>query len=538
MYRRNETIIFDDPSTIYKEAAIGNFQDDYDAKANLGDADNFTTSLIPHESIVRVYEGPEEGLSLEIYKKLENLTHCAIVIDEATNKATVKGDTAEDVETVFAKMQIISDSYVGCRRSSALVFMLTITLKVKRISQTSVFDFYIPENEINFKFHLVLPNKIIDRRLLEVPNFLNNFLQVHMVKWHSATQKFVPVRCRLTVIRKSEDISHPWSGYIYPSLGRETQDRSLAETSLIRLHGHLAPAQVNTLTAWTENVPLETVNPFDAASTEDTPSVKTIPAKDLPQKDYIKSKRQVKGQAQASTSTNNVGTSSTMQPPPIEPPYMPATEQVPEYSGVSTATPTEIPTPTAPLNMIYRDRGDLIDHPEPVMLVPSEALPRKAVQQWADRQVIINQQGEEYQQEQEQLRRLNLTQQALQPVVETLQPEQETSTRCYRRDRHLRAPRTTSIIERTSVVERITTAISCILDLARTAHGRVTLQVALGHLFIPRTEEATNRTVDQSDWKSVFKGAGNATSNQAVFSSTFVVKNSIFLRSDTDMWID
>ena len=51
-------------------------------------------------------------------------------------------------------------------------------------------------------------------------------------------------------------------------------------------------------------------------------------------------------------------------------------------------------------------------------------------------------------------------------------------------------------------------------------------------------DEATNRTVDQSDWKSVFKGAGNAASNQAVFSSTFVVKNSIFLRSDTDMWID
>ena len=531
MHRRSETIIYDDPSTIHKEVTTNAIQAEHDAKANLDDEKNLTTCLIPHESIAKVYDGPEEGLTLEIYKKIEKLTYCAIVIDEATNKVTIKGDTVEDVEIVIAKLEVISDSHVCCRRSYSLDIMLIIITKLQRTSRTCIFEFYIPENEVKFKFYFELPGKVIDRRvLLEVPDFLNSFLEVYMVKWHTATQQFVRIPSHVAVIQMGEDSFYPSSAYLYPSLGSETHDKFLAETNLIRTHGHLAPAQVNTLTAWTENVPIETLNPFDAASIENAASIETITAKDLPQKEYVKSKRQVKGQPQSTAGTNNTETSSTVKPPPIESPYMPATEPVPDDSGVSIATPTDVRTPIAPMIIIYRARGDLIDHPEPIIFGPTEPPPRKVLQQWANSQAIINQQDEEYRQEQEQLRQLNLTQQALQPVVETLQSEQEISTRRYRRIRRLHAPRKTScIVEVTSVVERITTAVSSILDLARTGHGRVTLQVALGHLFIPRTRDVTNRTVDQNDWKLVFKDTTNAASNQTIFSSTFVVMNSVFL---------
>ena len=679
LQRRSETIIRDDPSAIYRDAA----KHENDVKENLDDANNLSTRLIPHESIVRVYNGPEEGLSLEIYKKLEKLTNCAIVIDEATDKIRVKGDTAEDVEIVFAKMQTISSTYVGTRRSCVYEMRLTIIFKLRRTSRTFFSNFYIPENEVNFKFHLSSPKKVIDRHVLfEVPNFLHDFLELSMVKWNYTSQQFVPVRSRGNVIHYTEDSCHPWSAYVYPSLGSESQDRPLDETGSIRLHGHLAPAQINTLHAWTENVPLETVNPFDAESIEKAAGFQTVPAKDVSQKEYVKAKRVVKGQAKAPTNATDVGTSSIIQPPPIEPPFMPATKHVSEDSDVYPATASHSPKPTAPIPTTYRDRGDLFDHPEPLDFVPTEIRHgKKAVQKWVIRQAnidvdqqeqeqlrqlnltlqplqpvvktvqteqkiskpdqqdeedqlereqhqqlsftpqalqpvletvesqeelitfdqqdgdhqqeqdqpsqldpaqqpmqaglemiqceqeisTVNQQGEEEelllldftqqslqpvpetvqskheisildqeeegdQQEQERLRQFNRTQQPLQPVLETVQTEQEINTRSYRRDRQLRAPRrtTSSIIEATPVAERVTAAISDILDLARTAYGRVTLQVAFGHFFIPRTEDAKSRTVDQSDWKSIFKGAGSVSSNRTVFLSTSVFKTMYF----------
>ena len=495
---------------------MGNIKE-LDAKGGIFD---IGPTLISHEIMEKVYElSPCEEFSTQTLRAVEKLTHCTIIVDGVNGKLTLKGDTAEDVDKAFEKLVVISKSYVSVQ-SRCTPHLANRNSESQRTSGLTSFDFYNPENEVNFRFQFHTPERVIDRNiLLHLPDFMTEYAEVHMVKWNSSSSSWVRVPNRPSIPHPLENVpDHPWFEHVYPALGREKGEKVQIEASARKNHDYLAPAQITKLTAWTENIPLRPDDPFNAPPIKDATALATFSSATIHPRDYTKPKRTVKGSVEPAPTVMENETSLIPEPPPITEPYMPedigmSIEE--EIDAIMLAEPS-IPH-TVP---IYSIRGVLIDHPEPTDIRPVNEIQPQRVPQWTDAQAIIQQRDDEIEQEQEVLRKLNILSAALQPVPETVQRESEASSRRFRHSTNLQVSKAGSIkTEATSVIDRITKAMSGILEIAQMSYGRITLEMAIGHVYVGKNEPGTDRVVQQSDWSSAFKTRNGADRVPTYFSS-------------------
>lgn len=469
---------------------------------------------------MRVFDSsPSEEFATQTLRAVEKLTNCTIVVEKSKDKITIKGDTAEDVDKAIGKLVVISKSYVSVSKLH-IPHPANSNSESERTSGSTSFDFYIPENEVNFRFHFHTPDRVIDRQiLLSSPNFMSDYAEIHMVKWNSSSGSWLRVPIRSTIIPPLENTSdHPWSHYVYPAFGGE-KDKNLGIGSKeSKTHDYLVPAQVNKLTAWTENIPLQPEDPFNAIPVKNAASRAMPPPATTPQADYMKSKRVPKGQIQPTPDPVNDETSIVPQPPPIAEPYMPAevvTSAEEDTAVITLAEPTTIPTIPK-----YRERGALIDHPEPLDFLPITATPSQPAAQCINAQTVLTNKEDEFAPGQEVLRKLGLLQLASQPVPEKAQRESEASSRQFRRSTNLQVPKTGSMkIEATPIIDRIINAVSGILEMTQTSYGRVTLEIVIGHIYVGNNEQGANRIVEQSDWSPAFKTRNGADRVPTFFSS-------------------
>jgi hypothetical protein len=392
--------------------------------------------------------------------------------------------------------------------------------KSRRTLGSTSFDFYIPENEFNFRFCFHTPEQVIDRHiLLYLPNFMSDYTQIHMVKWDSSSASWLRFPKRSTIPRPLDNVlDDPWSLHIYPALGCEEVAIAHIEATPRKTHDYLAPAQVSKLTAWTENIPLQPEDAFNATPNKDAATLAMpSPATILP-RDYMKSRRVIKEEHEIPPEPQNDDDKSIiLQPPPITEPYMPVgpASAEEEIEAIALAEPTIVPTIP-----VYRERGALIDHPEPIAFLPLAPIQPPRVAPWADAQTIIQQKDDEVKKDQEALRKPNLAQGALRPVSEKIQRDSEASSRLFRRSTSLQVSQAGSTkTEATPVIDRIIKAMSSILEIAQTSYGRVTLEIAIGHIYVGMNEQGRAPAVEQSDWSSTFRSRNGAERVPTFFSS-------------------
>jgi len=348
---------------------------------------------------------------------------------------------------------------------------------------------------------------------------MSDYNQIHMVKWDSSSASWVRFPKQSTIPRPLDNVpDDPWSQHIYPALGCEEVAIAHIEPTPRKTHDYLAPAQVIKMTAWTENIPLQPEDAFNATPNKDAATPAMHPPATILPRDYMKSKRVIKEEHEIPPKPpNDDDTSIILQPPPITEPYMPAeiASAEEETEAITLAEPTIMPT--VPM---YRERGALIDHPEPIAFLPLAPTQPQRVVPWADAQTIMQQRDDEVEKEQEALRMLNLAQGALRPVTEKIQSDSEASLRLFRRSINLQVSQAGTIkTEATPVVDQIIKAMSSILEIARTSYGRVTLEIAIGHIYVGKSEQGTARVVEQGDWSSTFRTRNGAERVPTFFSS-------------------
>lgn len=223
----------------------------------------------------------------------------------------------------------------------------------------------------------------------------------------------------------------------------------------------------------------------------------------------MKSKRVIKEAHETiPTPRKDDDTNIILQPPPITEPYMPAEAASTEEETEAIALAEPLTVPTVPM---YRERGALIDHPEPIAFLPLAPNQSQRVAPWSGAQTIIQHKDDEAEDEQEALRQLNLAQGALRPLTEKVQPDSEAALRLFRRSTNLQVSQAGSVkTEATPVIDRIIKAMSSILELAWTSYGRVTLEIAIGHIYVGKNELGTACVIEQSDWSSTFRTRNGA----------------------------
>ncbi|MCJ1477030.1 hypothetical protein MMC13_005701 [Lambiella insularis] len=483
--RRAETIMLDDPAAVYEVPP------ELDGKAPLNNIfAEPSQTLIAHEGITEVYK-PSHALDKKILKKLEILTNCTISVHEGTEDIIVKGDKVEEVEKFCAKVAVIDAIYS------------------RRTCEHTMFDHYMSENETSFKFRMQAPEKLIDRRLFHsIPSFQVEYVQITIDKWQGKTAEWQPRRVRVVGIQPGPNSSHPWSHYLFPSLGHEiTRD----ESTSIDNHGSLAPDQIDTLTAWTEKVPIRPADAFGAPAT-DTTMIDMPPPKLPDPKEYIKSRRIIRGQPQIDTKRFE----TLPQPPPIREPYMP----------ITPAKPTDISAPIVSTKAqansltnvpVYRP-GPLIDHPEPVGFVSQRPSPMKPEPRRVHAQKTIQQTDKKL------LQDIAQPEENPEAVIDSLKRGEDFQSRQYERGARLKASKTaTSTSEGRSVISKVTEAMTTILELARPSCARLTLEIVFGCVYIRRSDLAKDiqsRHFGEEEWSFALRTRNGTGKAPTTFSKT------------------
>lgn len=344
-----------------------------------------------------------------------------------------------------------------------------------------------------------------------------------MVRWHSSSASWIRVPNRPSIPHPLENTpDHPWFEHVYPALGCENGEKVQVKAKARKTHDYLAPAQVNKMTAWTENIPLQPDNPFNGIPTKDDTAPAALPSTITHPRDYMKSRRVLKEHIEPTLTVTDDVTIIIPQPPPIAEPYMPeevAMTVEEEIEAIVLAEPSILPTV-----LTYLTRGALIDHPEPTEVLPVTVMQTQRVPQWDNGQASTQQKNDKIIIDQEVLRRLNLAQVALQPIPEKIQRDSETSLRRFRHSTNLQVSKAGSAkIGATLVIDQIIKAMSGILEIAQTSYGRVTLEIAVGHIYVGKNEHGINRVIEQSDWLSAFKTRNGADHVPTYFSSVWVI---------------
>ncbi|MCJ1434656.1 hypothetical protein MMC27_004025 [Xylographa pallens] len=498
--RRNNTVIYEDPAAIYEQEDA--YSDGTGESARMNKTVEDEANLIDHENVTRVYKH-SGAFNMELLKRLEALTKCTIELKDETKEIFVKGDTPEHVERMCAKLSVIDQS---CYTTPIF------------------YDFYNTENETNFRFHFYRVEKLIDRHIqADHPAFYFDYVELTLVKYVEGEWK--PHIVPRSPIEAGEASVHPWIDYIYPALGNEAVCDLEFEKDSSTEHGYLAPEKVLTLTSWTEKVPIRPANAFEAVPAEDAANAEVIPMVVPSRKDYVKSKRVVKGQSDAALE-NFVNRFQTLpEPPPIEPPHMPIVADVPAEDTTTSPNTVLSPEETIPKAIMYRNQGSLIDHPEPINYVPTKAVQARPMSYRANAQEQVNQKDKDV------LRDLNNFVGNQASIPERLQKASEPQTRNYRRAPNLKASKAAMPDPKCpSLASRITEAMSTILEMARTGYGRLKFDVAIGCIYVKRTNlarEIQTGPFAQADWPVAFRTRSGSGRAQTLVSSTL-----------TTSWVD
>ena len=321
-----------------------------------------------------------------------------------------------------------------------------------------------------------------------------------------------------TLIEAGETSVHPWIDYLYPTLGNEAVCDMEFEKDSNTVHGYLAPEKVLTLTSWTEKVPIRPANAFEAVPAGDAADSEGIPMVVQSRKDYVKSKRVVKGQSDAALE-NFVNEFQTLpKPPPIEPPHMPIVVDVPAEDTTTSPNAVLSPGETIPKAIMYRRQGSLIDYPEPSTYVPTKTVRTRPMSHKANTQEQLNpKDGDVW-------RDLNHFVGNQVSIPEQLQETPEAQTRNYRRVPNLKASKAAIPDPKCpSLASRITEAMSTILETARTGYGRLKFDVAIGCVYVKGTNlarEIQTGPFAQADWPVAFQTRSGSGRAQTIFSST------------------
>ena len=320
------------------------------------------------------------------------------------------------------------------------------------------------------------------------------------------------------LIETGETSVHPWIDYIYPTLGNEPISGIEVETDNSNVHGYLAPEKVLTLTSWTEKVPIRPTNAFEAVPAEDGATSELVPIVFPSRKDYVKSKRVVKGQLDVALEKNADGFQMEPQPPPIEPPHMPIVADVSADEISTSSNIASISEKTIPEAITYRKQGSLIDHPEPITYIPTKTVRTRPISHKANAQEKTDQKDKDVLGDLDECVELRAT------LPERLQETSEARTRNYRRPPNLKASRTTRPDPKCpSLSSRVTEAMSRILEIARTGYGRLQFDVAIGCIYVERTnlaKEIQTGPFAQADWPVAFQTRSGSGRAQTLFAST------------------
>ncbi|MCJ1388037.1 hypothetical protein MMC18_000881 [Xylographa bjoerkii] len=493
--RGKDTVTYEDAAAIYELDDA--YSDGTGEPTQKDDNLEEEMTLIDHENITRVYKR-SDAFDMQLLKRLEGLTRCAVEVKDETNEIFVKGDTAEDVERMCAKLSIIDQAYS------------------RYTNQRLNFDYYNSENEANFKFHFYRVEKLIDRRIqADHPAFYFEYLELTLVKYVEGEWK--PYTARSHLIEAGETSVHPWIDFVYPALGNDAASDVEIEKKCSTRHGYLASEKVLTLTSWTEKIPIRPANAFEAVPVEEASNPEVVPMTLPSRKDYVKSKRVVKGQADAAHESAENVSQELLEPPPIEPPHMPFVVDLPvdetKISPNIASGPEEI-TLRAPT---YCKRGSLIDHPEPTVYVPAKFAKPRLLSHWPNAQEVINQKDNDM------LRDLNNFVEIRASAPEKLQETSEPQSRKYKRNPILKATKSTVPDSPCpSLVSRITDAMSTIFETARTSYGRLKFDVAIGCIYVKRTNlarEIQTGPFAQAHWSAAFQTRSGGGRAQTLFSS-------------------
>ena len=386
-----------------------------------------------------------------------------------------------------------------------------------RYTTQRVYDFYNTENEANFRFHFCRVEKLIDRHIqADHPAFYFEYLELTLVKYVEGEWK--PHAAPKALIEAGEASIHPWIDYVYLTLGNEVLSDIEFEKDSSIVHGYLAPEKVLTLTSWTEKVPIQPPNAFEAIPAEGATNSEVIPMLLSSRKDYVKSKRVVKGQPDVAPENFVNGFRTLREPPPIEPPHMPIVSDVPAEETTTSSDIISSPGKTIPKAVTYRKQGSLIDHPEAMTYIPTKSVQARQFSHNAKVQAKVNLADKDVLKDHNDLVDIRAS------IPERLQETSEAQNRNYRRALNLKAPKTAMPRSMCpSLASRITEAISTILEMARTGYGRLKFDVAIGCIYVKRTNlarEIQTGPFTQADWPVAFQTRAGSGRAQTLFSST------------------
>ena len=325
---------------------------------------------------------------------------------------------------------------------------------------------------------------------------------------------------RRTLIEPGEASVHPWRDFVYPALGSEAITDIETEENSSKVHDYLAPEKVRTLTSWTKKVPILPEDAFEAVSADHATNPELLPPITKSQKDYVKSRRVVKGQPEAVLQATPIDSQTIPKPPAIKPPYMPITVEEPADDTANLIDMAESPELMVPKVSIYHKQGSLIDHPEPVVYIAAKSPEMQQISHWKNAQEIINQNDRDISGDSDNVVDARVS------TSERLQQTSESQSRKYRRTANLKASKTAvSNFECPSLVGCITQAMSTRLESARTGYGRVKLDVAIGCIYVKRTNlarEIQTGSFGQADWPTAFETRSGDGRTPTLFSSTLV----------------
>ncbi|MCJ1287964.1 hypothetical protein MMC26_007317 [Xylographa opegraphella] len=500
--RRNDTVIYEDPAAIYEQEDA--YSDGTGESARIRNTMDDEMTLISHENITRVYKH-SDSLDMKILKQLEGLTKCTTEVHDERKEILVKGDTLENVEKMCAKLSVVDQAN-------------------SRFTTQRPHDFYNIENEAKFRFHFYRVEKLIDRHIqADNPAFYFEYLELMLVKYVEGEWK--PHTAPRNLIEARETSVHPWNDYIYPALGNEAISDIEFENDSGAVHGYLAPDKVLSLTSWTEKVPVRPANAFEAVPAGDVSSSEVTPMVPPSRKNYVKSKRVVKGQPDVALENFMIGFEPLPEPPPIEPPHMPMVADVRDERTTGSPNIASSPKEAIPKAITYCKQGSLIDHPEPITYVSAKASQADSIPYRANAQYEINQKDRDVLRDHTNFVELRASK------TEKLQETSEAQTRNYRRAHNLKASKTTVPISMgPSLASRITEAMSTILEMARTGYGRLKFDVALGCIYVKGTHlarEIQTGPFAEADWPVAFQTRSGSGRAQTLFSSTL-----------TTSWVD
>ena len=350
------------------------------------------------------------------------------------------------------------------------------------------------------------------------PGISSEYVVLIMVRWN-VVDGYKSVRSFTHTLAATEDAIHPWTDFVYQSLGDEHASREGIMSISTKQHGYLVADKVNALISWRESLPPESMDAFETKTFEESPSIPVAPTKQRPEKDYVKSKRVIKVIGQP-PKTQSIDDSKNTVPahPPIEFPQIPPIEISPVEDAGNMGAIAPHSNTTALGNPLYR-KGLLIDHPEQVLRAPIPIPPPdKAVLCFENAQTVDQQGHHEGSHVSPIFKDMSET------PFEKLQVESEVDTRQYRREVPLKASKNSrSDHQEVPLIQRITKAVSSLLEVTRTSYGRVSLEAAIGRIYVKRIDldrDVIDKVFGQAEWRSAFKLKMSGHNASTLFSST------------------